>query len=76
MPSVEFGRLLIFAGLALAVAGILLVSGARIPFFGRLPGDFHLQIGGGSVTLLIGTSIVVSILLTIALNLLFRALNR
>ena len=76
MPSVEFGRLLIFVAIVLAIAGILLVSGVRIPFFGRLPGDFNLHIGGGSVTLLIGTSIVVSVLLTIALNLLFRVLNR
>ena len=41
MPSVEFGRLLIFAAVLLAIAGILLVSGVRIPFFGRLPGDIQ-----------------------------------
>ncbi len=76
MPSVEFGKLLIFAAVVLAIVGFLLVTGTRIPFFGRLPGDFNLHIGGGSITLLIGTSIFVSILLTVALNLLFRILNR
>ncbi len=72
----ELGRLLIFIGIAFLIAGIILVTGFRVPFLGRLPGDVGFQIGGGSATLLIGTSIVLSILLTLVLNFLFRLLNR
>ncbi len=72
----EIGRLLIFIGIAFLIAGIILVTGFRVPFLGRLPGDTSFQIGGGSVTVLIGTSIALSILLTLVLNFLFRLFNR
>jgi len=39
----HFGKLLVFAGAALIVAGALLIAGSKVSFFGlgRLPGDIN-----------------------------------
>jgi hypothetical protein len=66
------GRLLIFAGVALAVIGVVLVLGPRIPLLGHLPGDFHLETGNVRVFVPLGTMLLVSIALTIVLNVLNR----
>ncbi|HEV2037278.1 MAG TPA: DUF2905 family protein [Candidatus Eremiobacteraceae bacterium] len=71
-PSPEgFGRLLIIAGLALAFLG-LLISFARTLRLGSLPGDIHLSGRGWQVWLPLGTSLLLSLLLTLALNLFLR----
>jgi hypothetical protein len=66
-----FGRLLIILGVVSALVGIGLTLGARIPWLGRLPGDF--SFGGASwrVYIPLGTSIVISVVLTL-IFLLFR----
>jgi hypothetical protein len=60
-----FGRLLIILGVVLLLVGIGLSLGTRIPWLGRLPGDF--SFGGGSwrVYVPLGTSILISLLLTL-----------
>jgi hypothetical protein len=50
--------------------------GGRVPFLGRLPGDISFRWGGANFYFPIMTSIVVSILLTIGLNLIVRLFNR
>jgi hypothetical protein len=67
MPDV--GRILILVGLGIAALGVLIVVG--LPFF-RLPGDVVIK--GEHLVLIIpiATSIVLSIGLTIALNLFMR----
>ncbi len=63
------------AGRLLLVFGVLLaLIGGAIMLFGRfhLPGDFTFRSGGVTLYIPIATSIILSILLTIALNLLFR----
>jgi len=71
--SDSFGRWMIVIGLGLAAIGVLIVllSRAGIPI-GRLPGDIRLQ--GQNVTCLIplASMILVSLILTIAINLLLR----
>ncbi len=68
----SLGRLLIGIGvLIVIVGGVLLVFG-RIPFLGRLPGDIRVQRGNFSCFVPIATSIVLSLLLTLLLNLLGR----
>ena len=71
MPQ-ELGRWLIGLGVALALAGALL---AFVPgtfsWVGRLPGDLRL----GRVTVLLGTSLLVSVVLTVVLNVLARLLR-
>lgn len=73
LPAV--GRFLLIGGLAVAGIGLLLIVAGRVPGLdrlGRLPGDVVFQRGPVTVFLPILSSIVISVLLTIVLNLLFR----
>lgn len=69
--SPELGRILLVIGVVLVVVGGLAALGVRLPF-GRLPGDIAIEGERGGVYLPIATMIVVSILLTILLNLFGR----
>jgi Protein of unknown function (DUF2905) len=63
------------AGRMLLVFGVLVaLVGGALMLFGRfhLPGDFTFRSGGVTVYVPIATSIIISIVLTVALNLLFR----
>ena len=62
------GRLLIIGGIVLLGAGLLVVLAPNIPALGRLPGDIHIDRGNVQVFIPFGTMIVVSIVLTILLN--------
>jgi hypothetical protein len=68
----DVARLLIVFGIVLAAVGVLLLLGARLPWFGRLPGDFLFRRGGLTIYVPIVTSILLSIVLTLLLNLFFR----
>jgi Protein of unknown function (DUF2905) len=62
-------------GRVVLVFGVLLVIvGGALMLFGRfhLPGDLTFRSGGVTVYVPIATSIVISILLTLVLNLVFR----
>ena len=74
MNSMEqFGRLLVIMGVVLALAGFLMMFGTRLPFrLGRLPLDFRYQRDNFSFYFPLGTSILVSIIL----SLIFAVLNR
>ena len=63
------------AGRILLVFGVLIsLIGGALMLFGRLqlPGDFTFRSGGLTVYVPIATSIILSIVLTVALNLFFR----
>lgn len=66
------GRVLIVVGLLIAVVGVVMVFGSRIPILGHLPGDITIK--GENVTIFIplGTMIVVSILASVVLAVLNR----
>ncbi|MDD5199498.1 MAG: DUF2905 domain-containing protein [Terrimicrobiaceae bacterium] len=64
----DLGKMLVIAGLALAAIGALLWLGRGF----RLPGDIAIQRGNFSFGFPIATCIVVSIVLTILLNLFRR----
>jgi uncharacterized protein HemY len=69
----EFGRLLLFIGLGLAVAGLLVMVGARFfPWLGKLPGDIRIETENAKVFIPITTMILVSLVGTILLNLILR----
>jgi len=62
-------------GRVVVVFGVLLVViGGALMLFGRfhLPGDFTLRSGNTTVYIPVATSILLSILLTVVLNLVFR----
>lgn len=66
------GRLLILLGLVILVLGVAMVLGPKIPFLGKLPGDFVLRKDGTTIYLPLATSIVLSVVLTLLLNLFWR----
>jgi len=69
----QLGRMLVVTGGILAVMGLLLVLGPRLPFrIGRLPLDFHYQRDNFSFYFPLGTSILLSLLLTLVLSVLNR----
>ncbi|MFU8858490.1 MAG: DUF2905 domain-containing protein, partial [Deferrisomatales bacterium] len=56
------GKLLIVLGLAVALAGVLVLFGERLPFPGRLPGDMVIRRPGFSLYLPLGTCLALSVL--------------
>jgi len=62
----DIGKALVVLGLLIALAGLLLVFVGRVPWIGRLPGDIHIQRGNWSFYFPLTTSIVLSLLLTLA----------
>jgi hypothetical protein len=66
------GRLLIIGGVLLAIIGVVLVVAPSIPFLGRLPGDIHIEGDNVRVFIPLGTMLIVSIVLTILLNVIAR----
>jgi len=68
----QFGKTLILLGLVLAAVGGLFLAGGKIPWIGRLPGDFIFR--GKSFTFYfpLATSILISVVLTLILYL-FRS---
>ena len=69
----QFGRLLMVTGGVIALLGFLLMLGPKLPFrIGRLPLDFHYQRDNFNFYFPLGTSILVSVLLTLILALLNR----
>jgi hypothetical protein len=66
------GKLLIIVGVVIAVVGILLVLGQYIPFFGKLPGDLVIKGKDFSVCLPIVTFLLISIVLTVIINIVIR----
>ncbi|MDQ6710759.1 MAG: DUF2905 domain-containing protein [Candidatus Dormibacteraeota bacterium] len=69
----EVGKLLIVVGGLILVAGLFLVAGWRIPFLGRLPGDLSFSRGNTHVYIPLASGIVISVILTVLLNLFFRS---
>ena len=67
----DIGRLLIGAGVVIAIIGVVFVAGGRLGL-GRLPGDFRFGSGNVRVYVPLATSIVLSIIATILLNLFLR----
>lgn len=67
----QVGRALIVIGILLAVVGAGLVLGGKLGL-GRLPGDIAIERKGFSFHFPIVSSIVISLLLTLVLNLLLR----
>jgi hypothetical protein len=69
----QMGRLLVVMGGIVALVGLFLMLGPKLPFrLGRLPLDFHYQRDNFSFYFPLGTSILISIVLTLVLGLLNR----
>jgi hypothetical protein len=67
----DAGRILVFVGIAITLAGTLVWLGARLGL-GRLPGDIIVERDNFTFAFPLSTSIVVSVILTIVLNIALR----
>lgn len=77
MDLSSIARWVILAGVAIIIVGIGLWLAGRFDLpLGRLPGDIHIERKGFSCFFPLTTSILLSLLLTLALNILLRFLNR
>ena len=66
------GKITLIAGIFLSVIGILLVLSPKIPFIGKLPGDFYFRRGDSTFYFPLATSILISIILSLILNFMLR----
>jgi len=71
MDARTLGLLIVGLGLAIAVVGVLVAVGA-FGWFGRLPGDLRFEGERTSVLVPITSMILVSLVLTLLLNLILR----
>ena len=62
MPE-SFGKGIIILGGVLIFIGIFMLSGAKIPFLGKLPGDIYVQRENFKFYFPITTCVVISVLL-------------
>ena len=68
MPDFNgMGRILIVIGLVVAGVGLIMVLAGKIPFLGKLPGDFHFRGTNFSFYFPLTTSILISVVLTLVL---------
>ncbi|MFZ5898657.1 MAG: DUF2905 domain-containing protein [Bacillota bacterium] len=69
------GRFVLITGLLLVLVGGLMLLVGKIPGVGRLPGDIFVQRGNFTFYFPVVTGIIISIILTVLLNL-FLVLRR
>jgi hypothetical protein len=67
----DLGKILVGFGVVMLLLGvILLLAGSltgKVPWLGRLPGDIYIQRGGWNIYIPLGTSLLISIVLTLIL---------
>jgi len=69
-------RLLIIAGLAIAVIGGIMFLAGRLPFLGKLPGDIMIKKENVTFFFPIATFVIISIILTVIVNVIIRIVNK
>jgi hypothetical protein len=70
------GILIILTGCMLVVAGLVFMLADKLPFLGRLPGDIHVRGKHSTFFFPLATCVVLSIALTIVLNIIIRLFFR
>jgi len=63
----SFGKILIIIGVVIVLVGVVLMFGTKVPWLGRLPGDFSYKGKNFTFYFPLGTSIIISIVLTMIL---------
>jgi hypothetical protein len=71
LPGI-LGKFLIGVGLFIVILGVILLLVPKIPFLGRMPGDIIVQRENFTFYFPVVTSVLLSVILTIILNLFFR----
>jgi hypothetical protein len=68
----DLGRTLIVFGIVLLLVGLIFTVGGRLPWLGRLPGDIVVERDNFRFYFPLGTSILLSLVVTLVLWLLRR----
>ena len=68
----SLGKMLMIGGAVLFALGLMLFLGDKVPFLGRLQGDILIQRKNFGIYFPIATCVVVSLILTVILNLISR----
>lgn len=72
MAMESLGRMLLYIGIVTVLIGAFFIMVAKVPWFGRLPGDIVYRREGLTIFLPIATMILVSLILTLLLNIVWR----
>jgi hypothetical protein len=73
---IGIGKILLIIGGIIVVLGLILIFSQHIPFLGKLPGDMLIKKNGFSFYFPIVTLLILSILITIIVNIILHFLNR
>jgi hypothetical protein len=73
---VGMGKILLIIGGIIVVLGLILIFSQHIPFLGKLPGDMLIKKNGFYFYFPIVTLLILSILITIIVNVILHFLNR
>jgi len=65
----DIGRALVVFGAVIVLVGVLLMFAGKVPWIGKLPGDIVVRKGNFTVYAPLMTGLILSILLTLILNL-------
>lgn len=71
MDSAALGRLLLVVALVVAIVGVYLALGGKLPF-DQLPGDITIRTTNTTISIPIVSCIVISVVLTVVLSIVFR----
>ena len=72
MAIESLGRLLISIGVVVVLIGGFFVLAAKVPWFGKLPGDLVYRREGWTIYFPVATMVLVSLVLTLLLNIIWR----
>ena len=69
-------RIIIIIGIIMVVLGLILSFGERIPFLGKLPGDIVIKKDGISFYFPVVTLLLLSVVLTLIINFIWRFIGK
>jgi hypothetical protein len=70
------GKILLIVGGVIIILGLILVFSNHFPFIGKLPGDIFVKKDGFSFYFPIVTLLILSILITVIVNVILYFLNK
>jgi Protein of unknown function (DUF2905) len=72
----SIGKLLLLFAVIIGIVGLLLIIMGNVPFLGKLPGDLAIRRGGSTFFFPIVTCIILSVVLTVLINLVLWIFRR
>lgn len=72
MAVESLGRMVLYIGIIMVLIGGFFILVAKVPWFGRLPGDIVYRRDGMTIFVPFTTMILVSLVLTLLLNIVWK----